>query len=415
MNAVAEILENCPPDDDCHRPSTPAAWDERVLTEVSTVLFASLRRSDQRLRGIAYLRGLLGAKGRRSIRNMAALLGGSATEQSLHHFVSDSTWDWVPVRRSLARHITQLEPPLAYVVRPMVIPKTGENSVGVDRQFVSELGQLVNAQQAVGVWSANERMSVPLNWRLHLSSSWLNDRIRRRQASIPDDLGDRTLGDSAVEAAVETASGWGLPQRPVVLDARHMDLASTIASFRAAGVPFLARINGAVQLTVTDPGLQGRTPEVQQAIQIMTAARDRMRPAPLPGRGPGSGRPIHLTTKIRVRPSPAVRQLAGPGELALLGVAESRRQGPVELWLTDMTETRLPTLMRLSRLVRRVDHDFRETTDRLGIRDFTGRSYAGWHRHVTLASAAHAVSVLDADEPGAKGTDQEAAGRRRQG
>ncbi|OAR22006.1 hypothetical protein A8W25_30245 [Streptomyces sp. ERV7] len=405
MNAVAETLENCPSDDDCHRPSTPpATWDERVLTEVSTVLFASLRRSDQRLRGLAYLRGLLGAKGRRSIRNMAALLGGSATEQSLHHFVSDSTWDWVPVRRSLARHITRLDPPLAYVVRPMVIPKTGENSVGVDRQFVSELGQLVNAQQAVGVWAANERMSVPLNWRLHLSSSWLNDHIRRRQASIPDDLGDRTLGDSAVEAAVETASDWGLPQRPVVLDARHMDLASTIGAFRAAGVPFLARITGAVQLTVTDPALQGRTPEVQQAIQIMTAARDRMRPAPLPGRDSGSGRPIHLTTKLRVRPSPAVRQLAGPGELALLGVAESRRQGPVELWLTDMTETRLPTLMRLSRLVRRADHDFRETTDRLGIRDFTGRSYAGWHRHVTLASAAHAVSVLEGDDPDAKGT-----------
>ncbi|WP_369374249.1 IS701 family transposase [Streptomyces sp. cg36] len=340
----------------------------------------------------------LGAKGRRSTRNMAALFGGSATEQSLHHFVSDSTWDWVPVRRSLARHITRLHPPLAYVVRPMVIPKTGENSVGVDRQFVSELGQLVNAQQAVGVWSANERISVPLNWRLHLSPSWLNDRVRRRQASIPDDLGDRTLGDWAVEAAVETASHWGLPQRPVVLDARHMDLASTIAAFRAAGVPFLARMNGAVQLTVTDPALQGRTPEVQQAGQIMTAARDRMRPAPLPGRDLVGERPMRLTTKLRVRPSPAVRQLAGPGELALLGVAENRRQGEVELWLTDLTETRLPTLMRLSRLVRRADHDFRETTDRLGIRDFTGRSYAGWHRHVTLASAAHAVSVLEAEE-----------------
>lgn len=403
MNAVAQLLENDSPD--VVGPAAgPPAWDERVLDEMSTVLFASLRRSDQRLRGAEYLRGLLGAQGRRSIRNMASRLGGSATEQSLHHFVSDSTWDWAPVRRSLARHIAEQAPPFAYVVRPMVIPKTGENSVGVDRQFVSELGQLVNAQQAAGVWSATEQMSVPINWRLHLPASWLGNRARRRQASIPDDVWEQTPGDGAVEAALETASQWGLPQRPVVLDARHMDLASAIARFRAAGVPFLARINGSLQLAVTDPALQGRTPEVQQAVQIMTAARDRMRPAPLPDEGGArAGRPLHLTTKIRVRPSRAVRQVVGQGELALLGVAEARRQKPVELWLTDMTQARLPTLVRLSRLIRRADRDFRETTDRLGIRDFTGRSYAGWHRHVTLASAAHAVSMLGTPGEGATG------------
>ncbi|WP_223184434.1 transposase [Streptomyces sp. CBMA152] len=401
MNAVAQLLENDSPD--VVGPAAgPPAWDERVLDEMSTVLFASLRRSDQRLRGAEYLRGLLGAQGRRSIRNMASRLGGSATEQSLHHFVSDSTWDWAPVRRTLARHIAEQAPPFAYVVRPMVIPKTGENSVGVDRQFVSELGQLVNAQQAAGVWSATEQMSVPINWRLHLSASWLGDRARRRQASIPDDVWEQTPGDGAVEAALETASQWGLPQRPVVLDARHMDLASAIARFRAAGVPFLARINGSLQLAVTDPALQGRTPEVQQAVQIMTAARDRMRPAPLPDEGGArAGRPLQLTTKVRVRPSRAVRQVVGQGELALLGVAEARWQKPVELWLTDMTQARLPTLVRLSRLIRRADRDFRETTDRLGIRDFTGRSYAGWHRHVTLASAAHAVSMLGAPGEGA--------------
>ncbi|CAM5738132.1 Transposase OS=Streptomyces microflavus OX=1919 GN=G3I39_33305 PE=4 SV=1 [Streptomyces microflavus] len=35
---------------------------------------------------------LIAAEGRKSIRNIAAVLGGSATEQSLHHFVASSTW-----------------------------------------------------------------------------------------------------------------------------------------------------------------------------------------------------------------------------------------------------------------------------------------------------------------------------------
>ncbi|MEK8170410.1 hypothetical protein NKH77_14715 [Streptomyces sp. M19] len=65
-----------------------------------------------------------------------------------------------------------------------------------------------------------------------------------------------------------------------------------------------------------------------------------------------------------------------------------------------MTEAQAASLVRLSKLTRRVDRDFHEVADRLGIRDFTGRSYGGWHRHITLASAAHAVSILRSSQTG---------------
>jgi hypothetical protein len=52
------------------------------------------------------------------------------------------------------------------------------------------------------------------------------------------------------------------------------------------------------------------------------------------------------------------------------------------------------TLLRLTRLTQRVARDFTEIADRVGIRDFSGRSFVGWHRHVTLASAAHAVIAV---------------------
>jgi SRSO17 transposase len=46
-----------------------------------------------------------------------------------------------------------------------------------------------------------------------------------------------------------------------------------------------------------------------------------------------------------------------------------------------------------------VDRDFADIADRVGVRDYAGRSFAGWHRHMTLASAAHAAVVLrDADQ-----------------
>ncbi|MFE8912367.1 IS701 family transposase [Streptomyces globisporus] len=383
----------------CH-PAGPAPWDERVLEEVGAAIFTSLRRSDQRKRGADYLRGLLAVDGRRSIRNLASLLGGSATEQGLHHFVCDSTWDWSLVRRALACHLADRMTPSAWVVRPMVIPKAGENSVGVERLYVSETGQFVNAQQACGVWAATDDMSAPVNWRLHLSASWLDDE-RRRLASIPGDVGESSPGESAVEAALETARDWGVALRPVVLDARRMDVSATVRRLRRARVPFLARLSGSEQLTSADPAFGLRAPRTWEAARLMAAVRERMRPVPL--RDPGTSAELRMgvAALVRVRQAGAAPRFPGAGGLGLLGVGEMRRQGPDELWLTDMTDTRPQVLARLSRLTRRVELDFHRSADRLGIRDFTGRSYSGWHRHATLSSAAHAVSMLSVAGRGA--------------
>ncbi len=396
--SIDDALMTLPAD---QRPPVTAAqqhtWDDGSLDELSEVLFASLVRSDQRRRGNDYLRGLLRAQGRRSIRNIATELGGSATEQSLHHFISSSTWDWVPVRRALARHLDDNVPPLAWVVRPMVIPKTGENSVGVERQYIPEAGQVLNAQRAVGVWAATEQTSTPVNWRLHLSPAWLNDADRRRQASVPEDLVAQAPGESTVDAVLE-AAGWGPAGRPVVLDARGMDIPVMVRRFRAAGLPFLARVGSAFRLGVTDRALVSRSTEPLPAGQVVAMARDRLRPVMWRD---------HTAARMRCSPATAVRVRLPGGErgtprgaahadLALLGVTEDRRRLPADLWITDLVRTPPAVLVRLSRLTGRVQRNFEETADQLGIRDFTGRSYHGWHRHMTLASAAHAVAMLRA-------------------
>lgn len=384
------------------RPAGPSAahhsWDDGSLSELSDVLFASLVRSDQRRRGNDYLRGLLRASGRRSIRNIATELGGSATEQSLHHFISSSTWDWVPVRRALARHLDDNVPPLAWVVRPMVIPKTGENSVGVERQYIPEAGQVLNAQRAVGVWAATEQTSTPVNWRLHLSPAWLDDASRRRQAAVPADVVAQPLGESTIDACLETA-GWGPSGRPVVLDARGMDVAAMVQRFRAAGLPFLARVGSAFRLGVTDRALVSRATQPLPSGQIAAMARDRLRPVMWRDHTAAQTR-YSLATAVRVRlpldGRDAARGAARAADLALLGVTEDRRRLPADLWITDLVRTPPAVLVRLGRLTGRVQRNFEETADQLGIRDFTGRSYHGWHRHMTLASAAHAVAMLRA-------------------
>ncbi|MFF8594434.1 IS701 family transposase [Streptomyces sp. NPDC015220] len=375
-------------------PPAPAHPRETTLADLSPRLFASLTRSDQHRKALYYLRGLLQAEGRKSIRAIAALFGDDVSEQNLHHFVSSSTWDWVPMRRALADHLTTVSQPQAWVARLMIIPKSGQHSVGVDRHFFPGLGQVLNAQRAVGVWAASEDVTVPVNWRLHLPRAWLKDHRRRSQVAIPDGAGPETLTECLGGVCSETALNWNLPVRPLVVDTSEVHSATLFQEFADSGVPLLVRADGELRLTVTDPLLPAGGGQVLPAGRIMEAARSLRRPASWTGSRPDTARHTHLVATVRVSlPVPGGRA-AGGGELALLGVEDARGRDRTQLWLTNMTAAQPALLARLSKLAEKVDTDFAEISEGVGMRDFTGRSFGGWHRHVTLASAAHAIVAL---------------------
>ncbi|MFJ6673208.1 IS701 family transposase [Actinosynnema sp. NPDC091369] len=442
--------------------TTPDSSPDLVVAELGSALFSSFAREDQRRKGVEYLSGLLRAGGRKSIRNIAQAVGGQATEQYLHHFISDSTWCWGPVRRALAEYVRRVAEPDAWVVRPMLIPKAGKHSVGVDRRFCPELGQTLNAQQAMGVWAVSDDVTIPVDWRLHLSQAWVRDPGRRSRAAIPDWARAETEGECAVEAFLGMDARPDFPDRPLVLDARGMDVHAAVARLHPT-TPLLMRISGTQGFTVLDPAVARRGAEPLPARQIMGMARETRKPVAgrwpllaatvrvgvpglggragdavrvgggqagqsgLPGHGervettghtgqldsPGYGTRIGVTGQAgqsgwlirgaRVGAADQVNGLtsrigavsrARVGELVLLGVGSAGQPWPGELWLSNQPDVDVATLLRTSRFLDRVDHDFARFGDRVGLRDFTGRSFAGWHRHTTLASAAHAVLAL---------------------
>jgi hypothetical protein len=288
------------------------------------------------------------------------------------------------VREALAHYVVGAVPVRAWVIRPMVTPKAGEHSVGVDRSFSADAGHVLNAQQAVGVWAASDGMTCPVNWRLHLPAAWTEDSARRSRAAIPDDVDVETFGDCAVAAYLQMAEAWNLPVRPVVMDARRSDALSAVRRLKASGLPMLIRVGGSQPLVPACDVLPGLRNEPVHAERIMSAMRERRRPV----FDPDTGVVTSLAAVVPVR-----LPVTGAGrELSLLGEWANNRPTPSALWLTDLTATDPATLIRLSRHVGQVDEDFGRISDQVGIRDYSGRSYDGWHRHVTLASAAHAAA-----------------------
>jgi SRSO17 transposase len=77
------------------------------------------------------------------------------------------------------------------------------------------------------------------------------------------------------------------------------------------------------------------------------------------------------------------------------------RQGrTTDYWLSNLPpDTLLQQLVRLAKIRWRIEHDYRELKDGLGLDHFEGRSYTGWHRHVTLAALAQAFCSLLRNDP----------------
>ncbi len=368
---------------------------EVMFERVASTLLQSLPRSDQRRKGAKYLAGLLQTTGRKSVRNIAATSASSATEQSLHHFISDSTWDWRPMRRALARYVVDSISVQAWVLRPMTIAKTGSHSVGVSRRFCAEVGQSMNVQQSIGLWAVGQELSSPINWRLHLTSAWLQDNRRRRSVEIPDDEPLVSLGECAARTFLDT-KGWPeSPVRPVVFDARDTDAGPILDLLGAADVPFVLRIPNGYPLRPTDTALPGHLGASLSAQEIMAAARNNRRPVCLRAAEDGLDQ-TWLAAAVRVRlPRPsAARVQPRPVELMLVGAGRLGSSWPTELWLTDLVDAGPAAVLQLAGLTSQVDRDCVEVADEVGIRDYAGRSFNGWHRHATLASAAHAIAML---------------------
>ncbi|WP_418957118.1 IS701 family transposase [Streptomyces tritici] len=374
-------------------PGLGDAVADEVFGELSAALFTGFPRRDQKLKAEQYLRGLLTAQGRKSIRNIAAQYGGPAAEQSLHHFISSSTWDWRPMRAALAGFLERSSCPQAWVVRSMPIPKAGEHSVGVDRSFDPERGQVFRGQQAFGVWFAAEDLSVPVNWRLFLPDPWVKDRTRRDRAEVPAGAGEETLEECAVASALEVARWKDVTRKPVLLDIRGGAGRGALNRLASAGLPVVARIGATCRLMVADRALPGFGAGPLPAQQILESLKALRRPVSwLDIACGGRTSRTSLATAVRVALPGAVGER--PRAMLLVGEWDDPRRPLTRIWLTDLTGVPVGQVLRLTKLTRRVERDFTHVGEGAGLRDFVGRSFRGWNRHITLASAAHAVTVL---------------------
>lgn len=382
------------------------------LVEFAEEMFEPMQRKDQRRWGEVYLRGLMLDGRRKSIEPMAARLE-DGDEQCLQQFVSQSPWDETAVRKRLAVRMSAEIAPGAWIVDDTGFPKFGNKSVGVAHQYCGALGKVANCQVGVSVSAATDEASCPLDWRLFMPSEWDSDAERRTKSHVPEEIRHLPKWRLALEM-IDELREWGLEAKPVLADGAYGDVTEFRSGLEERELDYVVQVKGA-----TSAFAEGVRPERPAYAGNGRPPKPRYRRKPSSLRelalaaGPSSAVEVswregsrgELRSRflaLRVRPanvglrSRASREGAELPLRWLLCEWPEGGEEPVKYWLSNLpADIELTALVGLAKLRWRIEHDYRELKDALGLDHFEGRTYRGWNHHVTLVSVAHAFLTLE--------------------
>jgi SRSO17 transposase len=381
---------------------------DRRLTQFLEDLLAPMGRNERRHWARVYLQGLLLDGERKSIEPIASRISG-ADVQALRQFVGQSPWAVEEIQRRLAlKMVDLLSEPEVWIIDDTSFPKAGKHSVGVTRQYCGALGKVANCQVAVTVhWSSSEA-SCPLGWRLYLPKEWLEDPGRAAEVKLPAGLKYKTKIELALEL-MDQMLGWGLPLLPVVADSFYGNDFSFREELRHRKLSYVVAVEPSTVAWDTDPNLPlpppkrtGR-PRRYPPLEALARPQDLLTIAQqLPAsawrtitwREGTRGMLRSRFARIKVWAAHGWRAQEHPQRVAewLLMEWPKEETQPLKYWLASLG-AKPPGMRQLVRLARsrwRIELDYRELKDELGLDHYEGRHWLGWHHHVTLISLAYA-------------------------
>ena len=359
-----------------------------------------------------YCTGLMLPLSRKSVEPMAARVDpmhASAKHQSLHHFVAKAQWS----DQELLRRVAQCVVPVMdfsagawWIIDDTGFPKKGVHSVGVARQYCGVLGKQDNCQVAVSVTLACEQGSLPVAWQLYLPRSWAEDTVRRTSAGIPEDIEFATKPHIALQQ-LRRLLGEGAPRHCVLADAGYGIDHAFRQGLSDQALAYVVGITSAV--VVWPPGVELLPPKPYSGTG---------RPSVMPRRTP-ERQPVSVKTLALGLPNSAFHNISWregtneplAGRFAALrvrcaggNVGKARllpeqwlliewpagQAEPEKYYLSTLPETTaLNDLVGAAHMRWRIERDYQDLKQDLGLGHYEGRGWRGFHHHASLSIAAY--------------------------
>jgi SRSO17 transposase len=385
------------------------AMEGRLGEFLNTRIGRHLGRREQKESFALYAHGILADGERKSVEPIAARATGSGDDNEpgvlcermqarLLNFLRDSPWDDRSVRREAARYVIgeleKQEPVTTWIIDDTGFPKQGKHSVGVQRQYSGTLGKIGNCQIGVSLTIATKHEHVPIDFALYMPKSWTDDPLRREKARVPGDLVFKTKPDLALDL-ITRALEDKIPGDIVLVDAAYGGSSDFRNTVRMFGLDLGVAITANTRVWLLD--------EI-----------DRRRGEPL--------RAQDLGVKLGCRAFRRLTWRVGPGgklssRFAFRRVKVAHDDGTdagdrEPMWLvmewpegetkpTKFILTTLPRRMSKKQIVRvikerwRTERAYEELKGELGLDHFEGRSFPGWHHHISVVLSCYAFIVAE--------------------
>jgi SRSO17 transposase len=359
-----------------------------------------------------YCTGLLLPGERKSVEPMAARTAPARTaaqHQSLLHFIGVASWSdekmLTKVREMVVPSMTRKRPIEAWIIDDTGFPKQGTHSVGVQHQYCGQLGKEANCQVAVSLSIANHSASLPVAYQLYLPKGWIQDAARREEAGVPPDVCFKTKPEIALEQ-IRWACKAGLPCGVGLMDAAYGSDSRLRTGMTALGLSYVAGIQP--QILVWPPGAGPR----RKGKPLNNTGR-RDEPDLISAKKLARSLPTNAWRTIRWREGSAdwlssrfarVRVLVGHSQLKpellaqewLLIEWPADEAAPTKYWLSTLpAETSFRQLVDLAKLRWRIERDYQELKQEVGLGHYEGRKWRGFHHHATMCIAAYGFLISE--------------------
>ena len=389
---------------------------ERRFERYAESMVQALGHADRAAPARQYLRGLMLPGQRKSVEPMAARVQPDkvrSAHQSMHHLVADSEWSDSALLAAVASEVVPMltessQAPCYWIIDDTGHRKYGKHSVGVARQYCGQLGKVENCQVAVSLSLATEAGSLPLSYRLYLPEEWAQDKARREQAGVPKQIAFATKGAIA-RTQIEAALAAGIPRGTVLMDAGYGDEAavrdwlSTHELVYAVGI----RPQTTVWCDEHEPAPAPVKPrrgrprtrvvrdQTHRPISVRALAQSLPRSCyrTLTWREGTNAQLRSRFARVRVRAAHANR--SRQEEWLLIEWPKGEAE-PTRYFLSTLpADTSFKALVATVKMRWRIERDYSELKQEVGLGHYEGRNWRGFHHHASLCIAAYGFLMLE--------------------
>jgi SRSO17 transposase len=356
-----------------------------------------------------YCTGLLLPGERKSVEPMAALTAPATTaakHQSLLHFVAIAPWSdeavLTKVRQMALPRIEARGAIEASIIDDTGFPKKGKHSVGVARQYCGQLGKQDNCQAVVSLSVANHHASLPVAHRLYLPQVWADDPDRRQQVKVPDDIVFQTKPQIALDQ-LRAAHAAGIPLGTVLSDAGYGNSSEFRDGITKLALPYAVGIQSNLLMWRADAVLPVQGPDGHKL------SRPQLREQQISAKEMALNQPAEAWQMItwrengeaftsrfarwRVRPVTPAEQ---PAEEWLVIEWPADGEEPTKYWLSTLpADIGFGALIDRAKLRWRIERDYQDLKQELGLGHYEGRGWRGLHHHITLCVAAYGFLIAE--------------------